>query len=386
MGDAFIFGRRCSPVRFQRLDQSFQEIWKDDERLARAGGQCEQDAAIAGEDGADRAVDGDFLIVTRAFAAVVVIGGEELRGDFGRKRLPARQALPEFLRRGEGVDFAFDARQVIELDDALAGGRVGELQVEDFGVFLRLLHSFAGRGVVWLGLDDGNGKIGTVAEDVIGPLARTAATAPPDNDNPAVGERDLFVDAIRLVVPACGLQLGHDIATACIGFVGHCLDVRLGAGPKSEKERHTTEGQDSRLDSARLAAQVVSSTVAGKRVRRLGARPYSEGNTPSPLAPLPKGEGNLRAGAAVAAQSSLPPTQRRRGNPAAMPAGDSPRPAPSLPRRKPITMGNDLEPSAACPTFGPTNGRLCVYSPPGAPTPLLPNRRPQVKEASPEYQ
>ncbi len=111
--------------------------------------------------------------------------------------------------------------QVVELDDALAVGGVGELQVEDFGVFLGLLQALAGLGVVRLGLDDGDGKVNAIAKNVVGAFAGSAAAVPSGRNDSAVGERDLFVDPKRLVVPARRLQLGHDVAAAGICFVGH---------------------------------------------------------------------------------------------------------------------------------------------------------------------
>ncbi len=79
-------GWRCSPVRFQPARPELPADLKGDEGFAGAGGHGEQDAAIARRGRFDRPVDGDFLVVAQALAAEVVIGGEELRGDFGRKR------------------------------------------------------------------------------------------------------------------------------------------------------------------------------------------------------------------------------------------------------------------------------------------------------------
>ncbi len=68
------------------------------------------------------------------------------------------------------LDLPFQAGQEIELDDLLAVGGVGELEVEDFGVFLGLLEPFACRLVAGLGLHDGDGEIAGVAEPVVGPF------------------------------------------------------------------------------------------------------------------------------------------------------------------------------------------------------------------------
>ena len=60
-------------------------------------------------------------------------------------------------------------------DEAVAVGGKHEGDVEGLGVAQSLLHAVAhGVGVV-LGFDQGDGDVGLVMEDVIGPLALSAA-------------------------------------------------------------------------------------------------------------------------------------------------------------------------------------------------------------------
>ena len=125
----------------------------------------------AHEDRFDDAIDGDLLVVAKLLARLVVAWREKLFGGlFVGELSPLPQPCPEFGRGWEGVDLPFDAGEEIKLDDLLAVGGVGELQVEDFGVFLGLLEPFARRLVAGLGLDHGDGEIAGVAEPVIGPL------------------------------------------------------------------------------------------------------------------------------------------------------------------------------------------------------------------------
>ena len=77
----------------------------------------------------------------------------------------------------------------------VAVGGVGELQAQDLGVVLGLLQALAGRLVAGLGLDDGDGEITGVAQQIVGPLLRAAANPlARRNDDPAIGERVLLGD------------------------------------------------------------------------------------------------------------------------------------------------------------------------------------------------
>ena len=82
---------------------------KGDERLARAGGEREQDALLSGGDGLQHPLDGDVLIVAALEVAALVLerhGGEAVAPGV---RLGERQ-VPEFVRRGIARHLAFRAR------------------------------------------------------------------------------------------------------------------------------------------------------------------------------------------------------------------------------------------------------------------------------------
>ena len=71
------------------------------------------------------------------------------------------------------------------------------------GVPERLLHAIADAVVVVLGLDDGDGDVGLVIEDVVGQLGLAAGDhLAPDND-PSFGESDLFANLQHRSHPAC---------------------------------------------------------------------------------------------------------------------------------------------------------------------------------------
>ena len=116
-----------------------------DKGLAGAGGHREQHALVALEDGPHRPVDGDLLVVAGRSCQATAYGGPAARlpavvGQF----LGLTPAGKEFVGRGVAVDLALQAGGEIELDDAEAVSGVGELEAEDFGVFLGLLHALGG--------------------------------------------------------------------------------------------------------------------------------------------------------------------------------------------------------------------------------------------------
>jgi len=76
-------GPRAAPARAPELPADLE----GDLRLARAGSQREQHAAIALHDGPHRSVDGDLLVVARSFPRVVVRGREHTRGLVVREPL-----------------------------------------------------------------------------------------------------------------------------------------------------------------------------------------------------------------------------------------------------------------------------------------------------------
>ena len=161
----------------------------------------------------------DLLVVARVAARFAVAGRLQRVGGLVGELLVALQALPEVGGRGEGVELGLKAGRVVELDDAVAVGRVGELEAEDLGVVLGLLEALARRLVLGLGLDHGDGDVGGVAEDVVGALAGATACLLAGDDDASVGEGALRVDPVGLVLPAGRLELRLDVQATGVGFV-----------------------------------------------------------------------------------------------------------------------------------------------------------------------
>ena len=202
--------------------------------LARSRGHDEQDAVAALGDGLDGGVDGIGLIVAWGFAAAVVVIILEDNGlGFGRQALPCAVARPQVARRREGVVieggllFGARARAVVE-DEAVAVGGKHEGDVEGLGVAQSLLHAAAhGVGVV-LGFDERDGDVGLVMEDVVGPLALSAADQPAAHGDAALGEAHLLADLRHLVPPGLAQggrdELGADVAFG-EAFLVHAVNL-----------------------------------------------------------------------------------------------------------------------------------------------------------------
>ena len=98
----------------------------------------------------------------------------------------------------------------------MAVGGVGEFQIQDLGVVLRLLQALARRSVLGLGLDDRDREVAGEPQQVIGPLLLASADPISYDDDAAIGERLLFADLF--VGPACRVDLRRDELATGIGF------------------------------------------------------------------------------------------------------------------------------------------------------------------------
>ena len=100
-----------------------------DDGLAGAGRHREQHARLALQDRLDGAVDGDLLVVARRLAGSVVAGREQPVGGLSSE---AARRLGSAAHSSSGVgkasSVALEAGEVVELDDLVAVGRVGELR------------------------------------------------------------------------------------------------------------------------------------------------------------------------------------------------------------------------------------------------------------------
>ena len=110
-------------------------------------------------------------------------------------------------------------------DEAVAVGGKYKGDIQGLGVMQPLLHPVAdGVGVV-LGLDQGDGYVGLVIEDVVGPLALATADQLAAHDDAALGEADLLANLRHLVPPGLAQgrcdELGADV-TLTEAFLVHC--------------------------------------------------------------------------------------------------------------------------------------------------------------------
>jgi len=89
--------------------------------------------------------------------------------------------------------------------------------VEGHRIVESLLHSVADAVIVVLRLDNGDGDIGLVIEDVIGALGFPTGNELSPDDNASLGERDLFAD-LHHAVPTSPLHGGTDELRADVAF------------------------------------------------------------------------------------------------------------------------------------------------------------------------
>jgi hypothetical protein len=206
--------------------------------FAGAGGHDQEDAVLALGDGLNGGIYGIALVVAGGLATrVVKVILEDDLFSLGGQALPGAIPGPKVLRRGEvgerEVRFLVGAcvGAVVE-DEGIAIGGKNEGDIESRGIFQSLLHPRADAVVVVLGLDQGDGNVRLVIEDVIGPLGLAAGDELAAHDDPALGEADFLAD-LREQVPAGRLdgggdELRADVALAEVFFVHGCFTVRGG--------------------------------------------------------------------------------------------------------------------------------------------------------------
>ena len=118
--------RGLLPVRkIPTTVEEFPRNLKRDERLARAGGEREQDARLIRGDGLQHALNGDVLIVAARMRTALVLkrhGGEAVTPGvrFGEGQ------VPEFFRAGITRDVALRARDHVYAIDGLTVGGISK--------------------------------------------------------------------------------------------------------------------------------------------------------------------------------------------------------------------------------------------------------------------
>jgi hypothetical protein len=128
------------------------------------------------------------------------------------------QTLPQFGWRGEALDLALAAGDVVDLDDAVTVGRVGKLQSEHLGGFAGLLHAGFDGQANGLRFDDGERVVAPVVQEVVGTPLLAAANPTAGDDDPSVGEAALFANGVRFGRPAGFDEPRGDIFAAGVRF------------------------------------------------------------------------------------------------------------------------------------------------------------------------
>jgi hypothetical protein len=113
----------------------------------------------------------------------------------GRGQVDAgREPGEEFFRTGIAFDFALGACQIVDLDDAMPVRGVRKLQPQCLGVLACLLNTVLSRQTGFLGLDDGQGKVTAIEEDVVCTALLAASNLATSDEDAAVGEGALLTD------------------------------------------------------------------------------------------------------------------------------------------------------------------------------------------------
>ncbi len=189
------------------------------QRLARSRSHRQQDASLLLQHSLHDAVDGDLLVVARALAGEMVRGRQQPLRCLLIQPLSAPQAAPQLLRRRERVQLTFQPGQVIELDDALSIGRVGELETQDLRVVLCLLKPGTRRLVRGLRLYHRDREVSRVLQEKVRPLLWSPSSLRASNHDPAVGKRSLLRNRAWRLVPPGLHKPGYDVLSASVGLV-----------------------------------------------------------------------------------------------------------------------------------------------------------------------
>ena len=138
-----------------------------------------------------------------------------------------------FPKRNDVVEMKAAGKKVLSfastdsIADQMVRFGVDGLILEGFGVAKTLLHAVADAVAVVLGLDDGNGEIGGVVEDVVGALVLAPGVQLAADDDAAPGEADLLAH-LRGEIPAGTPQGRGDVLRADVAFREVLLVLHLG--------------------------------------------------------------------------------------------------------------------------------------------------------------
>ena len=124
------------------------------------------------------------------------------------------------------------AGRKVELDDAMAVGRIGEFETENCRVIFGLLQTVAWKLVGCLGFDHRQHEVSGIAQQIVGTFGRSTAGLGSNRDNASICKTFLLADLI--VVPARGVELWQDVLSTGVGFSDHAA---IGCRPGKVKAR-----------------------------------------------------------------------------------------------------------------------------------------------------
>lgn len=138
-------GQRYSPVRFQRADHSFQQIWNATNVLPVPVAIVRRSRLPTLQYRFNGSIDGDLLIVAFVFAKLVIERRKQALADLlPCDAIAVPVALPDITRFRVLGDARFGPGEVVNFDDVVPVGRVREFQAEHLGVASCLLHGIGG--------------------------------------------------------------------------------------------------------------------------------------------------------------------------------------------------------------------------------------------------
>lgn len=205
------------------------------EGFASAGSHDQQDAVLTAGYGLYRSVDGYGLVIPgRSPTSIIIVRlFDRLPGVLVDAFVLAVE-LPEGFRGGEfvqaqgGFSLAKESGAVVE-QEAIAVAAEDEGGIQGVAIGQCLLHTIAQAVVVVLGLNDGNGHVLLVAENVVRPATFATGVQPATHNDAPSGERDFFPH-LAVHVPTCFCQSWVDELTAdvslCELVLVHALAAR----------------------------------------------------------------------------------------------------------------------------------------------------------------
>jgi hypothetical protein len=172
--------------------RKFPANLKRDDGLSSAGRKRQQNALSTLQDALHGHVDGDLLVISRRFPGQMVVRREQPVAHLLRDLFCTSKSGPQFRRCWKALQFVIEAGQEIVLNYAVPVRCIGELEAQNLRVFLGLLKPVACGPIGCFCLDDRDGKIPPITQQVVRAFLRPAYGSIAHEHDPAVSEAFLF--------------------------------------------------------------------------------------------------------------------------------------------------------------------------------------------------